>query len=397
MDIGQGAAPQVGQEVIVTTGNAGLEVLDQAEINLHKEELVVGKRQVSNGGVLVRTVVQTEEVKQPVELRREEYVIERIPAGSARDQQARAEAAFLGREVYIPLMREEPITGKRTLLSEAVRLGKRVETDSQTVTMPVRSEDVQIVKNPDLTDPKFANVPRRTTLAGAIATPAGPPMETTADTLKLAKEEFLVGKQERDNGGVYLQKVIRTETASQPVDLQREEYTVERKALAGETVASDFQPRQIQMNLAREQAVAGTRNYVAETVRVRKQMQTDQQIVSGTVRKETAEIVRLTDSATLGQGGTGISAGSVVTTISESEAACCEGMTKDEFLTQHVKTALGKGDVGAYKNIDVSAESGVVTLRGDVSSDADKKLIGKQVKGMSGVRSVKNELRVVKP
>lgn len=394
--LAQGGAAQAGQEVTITTGSAGLEVLDQAEIDLRKEELVVGKRQVSNGGVLVRTIIQTEEVKQPIDLRREEYVIERIPAGSARDQQARAEAAFQGREIYIPLMREEPISGKRTVLTEAIKIGKRVETDQQTVSMPVRTEDVQIVKNPNLTDPKFAAVPRRAASAG-MTVPSGAPVVATTDTLKLAREELMVGKQERDNGGVYLQKVIRTETASQPVELRREEYTVERNALAGELASTDFTPRQIQLGLSREEAVAGTRNYVAETVRVRKQMLTDQQIVSGTVRKESAEVVRLSESAVIGQGGTAVQ--SAVTTITESDTGCCAGMTKDEFLAQHVEKALMKGDATtpAYSNIKVTTENGVVTLRGDVDSAAEKKLIGKRVKSLSGVRSVNNELRVMQP
>ncbi len=395
--VAQGGASKAGQEMAVTTGSAGLEILDQAEINLHKEEMVVGKREVSNGGVLVRTIVQSEEVKQPVELKREEYVIERIPAGSTKDAQMRAEGAFQGREIYIPLMKEEAISGKRTLLTEAITLGKKVESSQQTVSLPVRTEDVQVVKNPNLTDPKFSSVPRRTTGAGMI-TSSAPAAEMTPGTLKLAREEFLVGKQEADNGGVYLQKVIRTETASQPVDLKREEYTVDRKPISGE-VAADFAPKQIQLGLSREEAVAGTRSYVAETVRVRKQMETDQQIVSGTIRKETAEVVRLPEGSVIGQGGTAVQ--STVTTISEtgSGASCCEGMTRDEFLSQHVKTSLAKGEgtTPGYSSIQVSADSGVVTLRGTVSSEAEKSLITKRVKKLSGVRSVKNELQVLNP
>jgi hypothetical protein len=42
-------------------------------------------------------------------------------------------------------MREEPVTSKRTLLTERVKIGK-IETDRQTITRPVRTEDVEIVK-----------------------------------------------------------------------------------------------------------------------------------------------------------------------------------------------------------------------------------------------------------
>jgi uncharacterized protein (TIGR02271 family) len=311
----EGGAATVGQGVAVTSG--GLEILDQTEIDLRKEELVVGKREVSNGGILIRTVVQAEEVSQPVELRREEYVIERIPAGSSRDLQARAENAFQGREIYIPLMREEAVTSKRTLLTEQVKVTKRIETDRQTITKPVRSEDVQMVKNPDLTDPRFSAVPRRS--AGVVEKESmAPALETSADALKLTKEELVVGKKEVDAGGLFLQKIIRTEEASQPVELRREEYDIERAPLAGQLVSADFSPRQIKMNLTREEAVAGTRTYVAETVRVRKQIHTDKEMVSGTVRKEGVEIVKLTDQTVQGQGGTGASSQSGVTVTSES-------------------------------------------------------------------------------
>jgi uncharacterized protein (TIGR02271 family) len=384
----QGGAATAGQAVAITSGG-GLEVLDQAEINLHKEELVVGKREVSNGGVLVRTLVQTEPVSQTVNLRREEYVIERIPAGG----QPASGIAFTGREIYIPLMREEAISGKRIVLTEAIKLGKKIETDRQTISAPVRTEDVEIVKNPNLSDPKFSTVPRRSPGGLTTYTETGKGAQPVNEgALTLAREEFIVGKQEVDAGGVYLQKVVRTETASQPIDLQREEYVVERTAVSGEAPTADFTPRQIMLGLKREEAVAGTRNYVTETVRVKKQMQADEQQVAGTVRKEAVEIVKLADQTILGQGGTSASAQSGVTLITETSEK-----SRDQLLGEHVQEALAKpatSSEAAYPNIDVSAADGVVTLKGTVGSEKEKKGIGKRVKNISGVRSVNNQLRV---
>jgi uncharacterized protein (TIGR02271 family) len=387
----QGGASTAGQAVTITTGG-GLEILDQAEINLHKEELVVGKREVSNGGVLVRTVVQSEPASQTVNLKREEYVIERIPAGAAQDQLG-SQIAFTGREIYIPLMREEAISGKRIVLTEAIKLGKKIETDRQTVSAAVRSEDVEIVKNPNLSDPKFSTVPRRSPGGLTTYTESGKGAQPVSEgTLALAREEFVVGKQEVDAGGVYLQKVVRTETASQPIDLQREEYVIERSAISGEAPTADFSQRQIMLGLKREEAVAGTRNYVTETVRVRKQMETDEQLVAGTIRKEAVEIVKLADQTTLGQGGTSASAQSGVTLITESNEK-----SRDQLLSEHVQQTLAKPGSGSelpYSNIDVSAANGVVTLKGIVGSEKEKKAIGKRVKTMSGVRSVDNQLRI---
>src|SRR5687767_5544246 len=52
---------------------------EQASVTLREEELKVGKRQVEYGGVRLKKIVRTERVNQPVELQREEVVIERVP------------------------------------------------------------------------------------------------------------------------------------------------------------------------------------------------------------------------------------------------------------------------------------------------------------------------------
>lgn len=273
-------APVVAQTTEVLTASGGVETANQGEIQLHKEEMVVGKRQVSNGGVLVRTVVQTENVSQPVELNREEYVIERVPATEVKG----TETAFQGREIYIPLTREEPLASKRALLTEKVQIGKRLETDRQTVSTPVRSEDVEITK---VAGKAAGNV-------WSEATPITAASPGDADSLKLFREEMMVGKTVVDNGGVKLQKIVRTQTASQPIELQREEFTVQRTPITDSQVASaDFAQREIRLNLSREEPVVGTRIQPTEWVRVRKQVHTDTQTITGTVRKENIEIVKL--------------------------------------------------------------------------------------------------------
>jgi uncharacterized protein (TIGR02271 family) len=148
---------------------------------------------------MIRTIVQTENVSQPIDLRREEYVIERVPANDARNRsdEGAGNNAFQGREIYIPLMREEPVTSKRTVLTESVKVGKRTETDRQIITRPVRTEDVEIVKNPDLSDARFSSVPRRSAPSNGRESPRLTPTHSArSDTLKLAKEEFIVGKRD---------------------------------------------------------------------------------------------------------------------------------------------------------------------------------------------------------
>ncbi len=64
-------------------------------------------------------------------------------------------------------------------------------------------------------------------------------------------------------------------------------------------------------------------------------------------------------------------------------------------LTGKVKSALA-ADVGlkTVTNIDVDSDNGVVTLKGHVDSANSKQLAEKVAKRVSGVKSVKNELRV---
>jgi hypothetical protein len=78
------------------------------------------------------------------------------------------------------------------------------------------------------------------------------------------------------------------------------------------------------------------------------------------------------------------------------------GQASDEELAKKVKVALTTGSMGTtgviaenqLTAIDVSVQNGVVTLRGPAASEQEKETIGKQVSGMKGVSSVRNELTI---
>jgi uncharacterized protein (TIGR02271 family) len=112
----------------------------EKRLQLKEEELKVGKREVEYGGVRLRKVVRTEVVNRPVELKREEIVVERIPAGQATS----ATGEFTEDEIYVPLRREEAVVQKEAHVREEVRVGKRSETEKKTVSEKVRKEDVEI-------------------------------------------------------------------------------------------------------------------------------------------------------------------------------------------------------------------------------------------------------------
>lgn len=113
---------------------------EQTTIPLHEEQVKVGKRQVEAGGVRLRKVIRTETVNQPVELQREEIVVERVPGKSGVAQGK----AFEGEDVYIPLRREEAVVQKESRVREEVRVSKQARSDRHTVSERVRKEDVDI-------------------------------------------------------------------------------------------------------------------------------------------------------------------------------------------------------------------------------------------------------------
>jgi uncharacterized protein (TIGR02271 family) len=126
---------------------AGRATDDQAKVTLSEEELQVGKREVEAGRVRLRKVVNTEHQEVPVELRREDIEIERVPASNA----GAPAGAFQEGEIEIPVMREEPVVGKEAHVTGAVRLSKTADTETRTVGGEVRKEDVEIDRDVDPT------------------------------------------------------------------------------------------------------------------------------------------------------------------------------------------------------------------------------------------------------
>ena len=144
-----GYAGQCGIERDYTAGDRDRvsETTDnEVRMTLNEEQVRIDKREVEAGGVRLRKIIRTETVNQPVELQREEIVIERVPAKDRTP--SRTDVAFREEEVYIPLRREEPVIEKTTRTTEEVRVGKKKETEHRDVSETVRREDVDIQRTP---------------------------------------------------------------------------------------------------------------------------------------------------------------------------------------------------------------------------------------------------------
>ena len=119
---------------------------DQQNLTLAEEQLRVDTRPVEAGRARLRKVVRTERVSQPVELRREQVTVERVPASG---QEVPADA-FQEQAIEVPLTREEPVVEKDAHVTGQVRVDKTVETEQRTVEGDVRREDVEVEQQGDV-------------------------------------------------------------------------------------------------------------------------------------------------------------------------------------------------------------------------------------------------------
>ncbi len=118
---------------------------DDIEVPLTEEQVKVGKRTVDAGAVRLRKIVRTEIVNQPVEIRHEDVVIERVAAGEVRSGTATSD--FKEEVIDVPLTREEVVVQKEAHVTGAVRLHKTEGVETQQVSETVRKEDVEVVRD----------------------------------------------------------------------------------------------------------------------------------------------------------------------------------------------------------------------------------------------------------
>lgn len=111
-------------------------------IQLYKEQVNVGTRQVDDGTVRIRKVVKTETVNQPVQLRTESVVIDRQPAGSEAD----TSQAFQDKEIVIQLHHDEPMIQKQVVPAGQIVATTQSQTEQRNIQEQVRSDSVAIDK-----------------------------------------------------------------------------------------------------------------------------------------------------------------------------------------------------------------------------------------------------------
>jgi uncharacterized protein (TIGR02271 family) len=107
-----------------------------------EEELKVGKREVTAGGVRIYTRVSEQPVEQDVSLRKEHVEVERRPVNRpATEQDFRAAKEGT---VEVTAISEEPVIAKEARVVEEVVVSKDVSQERQTIRDTVRKSEVDV-------------------------------------------------------------------------------------------------------------------------------------------------------------------------------------------------------------------------------------------------------------
>jgi uncharacterized protein (TIGR02271 family) len=116
-----------------------LEDEDELRVQRTEEELRAGTREREAGKLNVRKRVRTDREQVRVPTRREEVSVERVPVNEERT------GAEIGEdEVSMPVVEEEAVVGKQSVVKEEVRVRKDVVQDEEVVEEDVRKEEVDI-------------------------------------------------------------------------------------------------------------------------------------------------------------------------------------------------------------------------------------------------------------
>jgi uncharacterized protein (TIGR02271 family) len=124
------------------TGTPEQRTAEHVTIPLAEERIVLGKREVEAGGIRLRKVIRTEIVHQPIELRREEIIIERVAGPEGPPS---ATNVFNEEVIFVPIHREEPIIAKEARIREEVRVRKTARVEHRDIEEHVRKEDIEVL------------------------------------------------------------------------------------------------------------------------------------------------------------------------------------------------------------------------------------------------------------
>lgn len=170
---------------------------------------------------------------------------------------------------------------------------------------------------------------------------------TTDDAeVTLSEERLNVGTEEREAGHVRLRKYVTTEEEQVTVPVQKEKLVVEREPVEGRSTGriDDSAHQDETITLREERPVVDKETVDVEKVRVGKETVTEQETVSGTVRKEHADIEGDADANVAGRSGKGDRVEDADRAVAGHDRDATDAATGDRFR--------GEGDVLRDRNAD---------------------------------------------
>ena len=122
-------------------------VADEAAVVRHEEELDVGRESVEAGTVRARKVVESHAVEEVVPRELEDADVERTPA---HEHDSGEIETLPDGSVSIPLLEEQLVVTKRTVVRERVVIRKRTVTEHERIKADLRRERVDVETTPGL-------------------------------------------------------------------------------------------------------------------------------------------------------------------------------------------------------------------------------------------------------
>ena len=130
------------------------ELKGDISIPIYEEQLAVGTRMVESGSVRLRKQITTETVNQPVQIRRESLVVDRVAGTGSQGTAGTAATAgtagtftpFEQGEIVIKLHSEEPVVEKKVIATGRIVAKTATDTQQVTVSREVRKENIDVEK-----------------------------------------------------------------------------------------------------------------------------------------------------------------------------------------------------------------------------------------------------------
>jgi len=137
----------------------------------------------------------------------------------------------------------------------------------------------------------------RATTAGAAAMTGGTRTGRAGDTIEVREEQLRATKTPVEAGEVRVRKEVTTEHKTIDVPVQREEVVIERHPVSGRASSSDIRSgEEVRIPVMEEKVNVEKEAVVKEEVSVGKRTVTENERVSGDVRKENVRVERTGDA-----------------------------------------------------------------------------------------------------